>query len=205
MLQGARTAIAISLTEETTAAVVDRMAALAPVADLFEVRADFVRDLDLAALLKGRTKPVLFTCRSESEGGRSPDRDHASRRRLLSEAVGLGFDLVDVEARAGFADVVASKAGRGLVLSWHDSEGTPDDLDGIHDRMAAQQPDVVKIAVTARSVADLGRLLAFASRHAAGRSPRVVALAMGPLGIASRILGGRYRAPFTFASPESGR
>jgi 3-dehydroquinate dehydratase/shikimate dehydrogenase len=28
---------------------------------------------------------------------------------------------------------------------------------------------------------------------------------MGPLGIASRILGGRYRAPFTFASPESGR
>ena len=205
MLQGDRTAIAVSLTEETSAAVVDRMAALAPVADLFEVRADFVRDLDLAALLAARTKPILFTCRPESEGGRFPDRDHEARRRLLSEAVALGFDLVDVEARSGFADVVASKAGRGLVVSWHDFEGTPDDLDAIHDRIAAQHPDVVKIAVTARSMRDLGRLLAFAARHAGGRGPRLVALAMGPLGTASRILGGRYGAPFTFASPENGR
>ena len=68
MLQGGRTAIAVSLTEETTAAVVARMADLAPAADLFEVRADFVRDLDLAAVLAARTKPVLLTCRPESEG-----------------------------------------------------------------------------------------------------------------------------------------
>ena len=71
--------------------------------------------------------------------------------------------------------------------------------------MAAHRPDVVKIAVTARSVADLGRLLAFASRRAGAPGPRLVALAMGPLGVASRILGGRYGAPFTFASPENGR
>jgi len=204
VLQGDRTAIAVSLTEETTAAVVDRMAALAPVADLFEVRADFVRDRDLAALLAARTKPILFTCRPESEGGRFPDRDHEARRRLLSEAVSRGFDLVDVEARAGLADVIAAKAGRGLVVSWHDFEGTPEDLEAIHDRIAALHPDVVKIAVTARSVADLGRLLAFAAGHVGRPGPRLVALAMGPLGVASRILGGRYRAPFTFASPENG-
>jgi 3-dehydroquinate dehydratase/shikimate dehydrogenase len=204
VLQGDGTAIAVSLTEETTAAVVDRMAALAPVADLFEVRADFVRDLDLAALLAARTKPILFTCRPESEGGRFPDRDHEARRRLLSKAVALGFDLVDVEARSGFADVIAAKAGQGLVVSWHDFEGTPEDLDAVHDRIAALRPDVVKIAVTARSVTDLGRLLAFAARHVGPRGPRLVTLAMGPLGVASRILGGRYRAPFTFASPENG-
>jgi 3-dehydroquinate dehydratase/shikimate dehydrogenase len=205
VLQGDRTAIAVSLTEETTAAVVDRMAALAPDADLFEVRADFVRDLDLAALIAARTKPILFTCRPESEGGRFPDRDREARRRLLADAVARGFDLVDVEERSGLWDVVASKTGRGLVLSWHDFEGTPDDLDAIYDRVVARHPDVVKIAVTARSVADLGRLLAFAARHVGRRAPRLVALAMGPLGVASRILGGRYRAPFAFASPEDGR
>jgi 3-dehydroquinate dehydratase/shikimate dehydrogenase len=205
VLEGGKTAIAVSLTEETTAAVVSRMASLASLADLFEVRADFAPDLDLAALLRARTKPILFTCRPESEGGRFPDRDHLLRRRLLSEAVGRGFDLVDVEARAGFADVVASKAGRGLVLSWHDFEGTPEDLDSIHARLAAPHPEVVKIVVTARSVRDLGRLLAFAARHMGGGGPRLVALAMGPLGTASRILGGRYGAPFTFASPENGR
>jgi len=197
--------LCVSLTEETTAALVARMAELAPVADLFEVRADHVRDLDLAAVLKARAKPLLFTCMPESEGGRFPDRDHSARRRLLSEAVGRGFDLVDVDARVGFADVVASKTGRGLVLSWHDLEGTPEDLDGIYRRMAAQHPDIVKIAVTARSVADLGRLLAFAARHAAARGPRLVAIAMGPLGVASRLLGGRFGAPFTFASPAPGR
>jgi len=204
VLQGGRTAIAVSLTEETTAAVVDRMAALASVADLFEVRADFVQDLDLATLLAARTRPILFTCRPESEGGRFPDRDQEARRRLLSEAVARGFDLVDVEDRSGFADVIASKAGRGLVVSWHDFEGTPDDLDAIHDRIAARHPDVVKIAVTARSAADLGRLLAFAARRLGGGGPRLVAHAMGPLGVASRILGGRWGAPFTFASPENG-
>ena len=30
----------------------------------------------------------------------------------------------------------------------------------------------------------------------------LVALAMGPLGVASRVLGGRYGAPFTFAAPD---
>ena len=205
MLQGGRTAIAISLTEETTGAVVARMAALSGIADLFEVRADFVRDLDLPALRKAGTKPILFTCRPKSEGGRWPDTDPAGRRALLGQAVELGFDLVDVEARAGFDEIVAAKAGRGLVLSWHDFEGTPADLDGVYDGMAARHPDVVKIAVTASSVADLGRLLAFASRRAGEAGPRLVALAMGPLGVASRVLGGRYGAPFTFASPEDGR
>ena len=137
-----------------------------PHADLFEVRADFVRDLDLRALLAGRARPLLLTCRPESEGGRWPDGDAAGRRRILAEAVELGFDYVDVEARAGFDEIVAAKAGRGLVLSWHDFEGTPDGLDALYERMAAQRPDVVKIAVRARSAADLGRLLAFARRCA---------------------------------------
>ena len=197
--------LCVSLTEDTTAALVARMAELAELADLFEVRADFVRDLDLAAVLRARVKPLLFTCRPESEGGRCPDRDQERRRRMLSEAVELGFDLVDVNARGAFDDVVASKAGRGLVLSWHDLEGTPDDLDSIYDRMAALGPDIVKIAVTARSIADLGRLLAFAARHAGDAAPRLVALAMGPLGVASRILGGRFGAPFTFASAAAGQ
>ena len=136
----------------------------------------------------------------ESEGGRFPDRDRERRLRLLSEAVSLGFDLVDVNARDAFPDVVAAKAGHGLVLSWHDLEGTPDDLDSVYDGMAALGPDVVKIAVTARSISDLGRLMAFAARHAGAAAPRLIALAMGPLGVASRILGGRFGAPLTFAS-----
>ena len=197
--------LCVSLTEDTTAGVAARMAELAPLADLFEVRADLMRELDLSALVRARTKPILFTCSPQSEGGRFPDRDHLARRKLLSEAVERGFDLVDVDARSGFDDVVASKAGHGLVLSWHDTGGTPDDLEAIYEQMAALRPDVVKIAVRARSIHDLGRLLAFAARHTRDRAPRLIALAMGPLGVASRILGGRFGAPFTFASAAPGR
>ncbi len=198
--------ICVTITDESTAAVVARMAEVREMADLVEVRADFVRDLDLDALLRARMKPILLTCRSVGEGGRSPDADAASRRRLLAEAVALGFDLVDVEARAGFDQVAAAKAGHGLVLSWHDFERTPDDLDAIYERMAAERPDVVKIMVRARSVRDLGRLLAFAARRARtdGQPPALLAMAMGPEGVPSRILGGRYGAPFTFASPADG-
>ncbi len=201
------TAICVSLTEATTGATLARMEELSPMADLFEVRADVLRDLDLDALLRARPKPLLFTCRPESEGGRWPDADTEGRRCLLREAVERGFDLVDVELRSGFDDVIAAKAGDGLVLSFHDLEGLPDDLDGLHAQMAAAGADVIKIVGTARSVADLGRLMAFARRQPPSPEPRrgLISLAMGPLGVPSRILGGRHRAPFTYASPLAGK
>ena len=65
--------ICVSLTEETTAGVIERMETLAGLADLFEVRADLVLDLDLLAILRARVKPLLLTCRAESEGGRWVD------------------------------------------------------------------------------------------------------------------------------------
>jgi 3-dehydroquinate dehydratase/shikimate dehydrogenase len=199
--------ICACIAEETTSAVLSRMREQEADADLFEVRADYVRDLNLPALLAERRRPLLFTCRPEAEGGRWPDRDAEGRRRTLLRAVELGFDLVDVEARAGFDDVVAAKAGRGLVLSWHDFEGTPGELDPIFERMATLKPDVVKIAVRARSIADLGRLLAFAKRRSAraAGAPALVALAMGPEGVASRVLAGRYGAPFAYAAAAAGR
>ena len=116
--------LCVSLTEDTTAALVARMAELAGLADLFEVRADLVRDIDLEAVLRARVKPLLFTCMPESEGGRFPDRDQEGASPSCSRgAVELGFDFVDVDARGVFPDVVAAKAGRGLVLSWHDLGG----------------------------------------------------------------------------------
>lgn len=197
--------LCVVLTETTTAAAAARMAELAPLADLFELRADYVADLDLEALLRARTRPILFTCRTESEGGRFPDARRTERLKLLEDAARLGFDMLDVEARAGFDALVAARAGRGLVLSWHDLEGTPGDLEEVYQRMARERPDVVKIAVTAREIGDLGRVLALAARHARDPGPRLVAIAMGPHGIASRVLGGRYLAPFTFASAAAGR
>src|SRR5260221_6187198 len=119
------TAICVSLTEPTTAGLIDRMVDLAGVADLFEIRGDMVRDLDLVTVMRAQTHPLLFTCLPKSEGGQWDDRDPKGRHALLLEAAKRGFDYVDVGFQSGFLDVIAQKAGHGLILSCHDLEGTP--------------------------------------------------------------------------------
>ncbi len=197
------TKICVSLTEETTERTIDRMLDLAAVADLFEVRGDLIFDLDLLTLRRAQTKPLVFACRPESEGGRWNDTETRRRMNLL-EAVKRGFDYVDVEYRSDFLDVMAEKSGSGLIVSWHDLEAMPEDLESLYFRMCERGADIVKIAVTPRSVTDVGRLLKFAEETSKGGGKPLVAIAMGPMGVATRVLAGRYRAPFTYASAAAG-
>jgi 3-dehydroquinate dehydratase/shikimate dehydrogenase len=197
------TQICVPLIEEQTGAIIDRMIDLAEQADLFEVRGDYVRDLDLLTIIRARTKPLIFTYRCESEGGRIRD-DDPKRRLVLLEAVKRGYDYVDVEYRSQFHDIMVEKAGNGLVLSYHDISGTPDNLPSLYDRMCAAGADIVKIVTTPKSIADVAALAAFADKTSRGGGPPLLALAMGPLGAFTRILAGRADAPFTFASSAVG-
>jgi len=195
--------ICVTLTEPSVVALIDRMADLTGRADMFEIRADCLEKLDLLTILRARTEPLLFTCRSAEQGGRW-EGEEERRRMVLLEAVRRGFDYVDVEYESRFMEVVAEKTGRGLVLSHHDLQGVPEDLDELYSEMREMGADVVKIAVTPRSMTEVGRFLAFANRIAQGGGPPLVPIAMGPLGVVSRVIAGRYRAPFTFAAPEAG-
>jgi 3-dehydroquinate dehydratase/shikimate dehydrogenase len=197
------TQICVTLTEETTSRVIERMQQLSGVADLFEIRGDLVLDLDLLAILRAKTEPLLFAARSVSEGGRWDDAD-PRRRMVLLEAVKRGYDYVDVELRSDYMEILVEKAGRGLVLSYHDTEGTPEEFEEMYERMRDLGADVVKIAVTPRSVADVGRLLAFANRVKQKGGPPLIPIAMGPLGVITRVVAGRYGAPFTFAAAVAG-
>ena len=197
------TRICVSLTEETMAGLMDRMEELSGIADLFEIRADLVLDLDLLTLMRAKTRPLLLTCLPVAEGGRWQD-DDPQRRLVLLEGVKRGFDYVDVNFRSRYMDVMMEKSGRGLVVSYHDLDGTPADLDALYAQMADCGADIVKIAVTPHSVADVGRLLGFAQRVAQRGGPPLIALAMGPLGLVSRVTAGRYGAPWTFASAAEG-
>jgi 3-dehydroquinate dehydratase/shikimate dehydrogenase len=195
--------ICVTLTEETTAGLIDRMVDLAPWADLFEIRGDLARELDLITLLRARDRPLLFTCRAVSEGGRAKDA-HPERKEMLIEASKRGFDYVDIEHRVPVYEVMAGRVGKGLVVSFHDLEGTPADLDTLYADMCARGADVVKIVITPRGIAEVGRLLDLAARVKAKGGTPLVALAMGPLGGPTRILAGRYGAPFTYASAAPG-
>jgi 3-dehydroquinate dehydratase/shikimate dehydrogenase len=162
-------------------------------ADLIELRLDSVADPDVAGALSGRRTPVIVTCRAAWEGG-SFAGSEPERKAILAAALHQGAEYVDIEFKAGFDDLIALRRGRGIVISSHDFDGVPVDL---HERVRAMRrtgAEVVKAAVTARSLKDNLALLPL--REAGSRS---VLLAMGDAGVPSRVLAARFGSWWTYA------
>ena len=80
-------------------------------ADLIELRIDSVRDPSAAAALAGRRKPVIVTCRSKADGGWFAGSED-ERRTILSEALSLGAEYVDLEWQGRCADLMQKTGGR---------------------------------------------------------------------------------------------
>ena len=164
-------------------------------AGLVEVRLDAVAAPDVAGALEGRTLPVVVTCRHRGEGGwfAGPEEQ---RRALLRDALDRGAEYVDLEWACGFDELVRGRRGRNIILSFHDFNGCPDDLEARVDAMAALEPEVLKVAVTVRRLAECVRLAAVAARHP-GR--RLVVIGMGEAGTVTRVLPGRFGSCWTYA------
>ncbi len=126
------TAICVSLTEATTEATLARMAALAARADLFEIRADFAPCLDLAALLKARpTAPSLHLparVRGRPLARRRPGGPTPAAAAGRPRAASTSWTW-----SCARASTISSRRGpaAGLVVSFHDVVGMPEDLDGL--------------------------------------------------------------------------
>jgi shikimate dehydrogenase/3-dehydroquinate dehydratase type I len=192
----------VSLTPEVSN---DPLAAIATPPDgaaVVELRADLFTDIDLRAAVSACPLPVLVTLRSTTEGGRGPD-DPGVRRQILAAARDAGAALIDLEhARdARLADELGL-APEQVVLSWHDPGRTPHDLEQTAAELLAGPSRIVKIIPTAASLADLERLLAVHRRFNGGpaHKRRLIAFAMGTVGVASRYLAPLLGPPLSFAA-----
>jgi 3-dehydroquinate dehydratase / shikimate dehydrogenase len=161
---------------------------------LVELRLDFlVTPPNLKRLLPERPCPVVVTCRREKDGGRWT-KSEEERLMLLRQAIVSGVDYVDLEE-----DIAASVPRYGKtkrIISYHNFQETPEDLTHLHARLSSLNADVVKIATMAHSPHDNLRLMRLM------RTSRVptVAICMGEFGQPSRILAGKFGAPFTYAT-----
>lgn len=165
-------------------------------ADIVEVRLDTVDRPDPVGALEGRMRPVIATCRAAWEGGFFRGSED-ERRRILEQALAAGAEFVDVEARAEFADaLIHQRRGRGVVLSWHDFQGTPPDLASRAAAMRARGAEVVKLAVTATRLTDTLQVMQLASEMRGDGSH--VLLAMGASGVPTRILAARLGNRWTY-------
>ncbi len=163
-------------------------------AQLVELRLDWLASPpDLGKLLTDRPTPVVVTCRRDIDKGKwkfSEDQ----RQTLLRSAIVSGVEYVDIED--DIAHLIRRYGKTQRIISHHNFEESPEDLEEIHERMTKLDPDIIKIVTMANSPSDSVRML----RLVAGAKVPTIGFCMGELGTFSRILTGRFGAPFTYAT-----
>jgi 3-dehydroquinate dehydratase/shikimate dehydrogenase len=187
------------VTASTTAELRQRRDSVAE-ADLVELRLDTVSDPNVAGALADRRRPVIVTCRAAWEGGHFKGTEE-ERRNLLSQAVALGAEYVDVEWRARFDDLIRRAGGRGIVLSYHDYDWVPADLASTAAAMRATGAEIIKMAVKAKRLSDCLPLIEL--NRTVGQHGGIVLIAMGAAGLATRVLGRRFGSAWIYAGDIS--
>ena len=163
-------------------------------AELIELRLDFLAKApDFKRLLANKPCPMIATVRRPQDGGRFAGSEE-ERRMLLRQAIVAGFDWVDLETDV--ADEIRRFRNVKRIVSYHNLREVPRDLEQIYQKMCGQDPDVVKIAVTAQEPTDNLRVFQLLR----GARKPTLAFCMGDLGVASRILAAKYGAPFTYGA-----
>jgi 3-dehydroquinate dehydratase-1 len=150
---------------------------------------------------------LIFTHRAEAEGGAHPASLDA-RLKAIGAAVQSGAcAYIDLEAATPpgvLTDVRTALRHRhtGLILSHHDFHGTPasDDLRQKLAQMAEQAPDVIKIAVTARSPKDVARAAGVVAAFSETAARPVVFVMMGAAGTVVRVAPECFGGSLTFAA-----
>jgi 3-dehydroquinate dehydratase/shikimate dehydrogenase len=167
--------------------------AVARGAKLLELRLDFLRhEPRLGEILKRRKAPVVATIRRKEDGG-IWNGSEEKRKQLLRAAVALGFDYVDLEANV--ANEIPRFGTTKRLISHHDMNEMPA-LADVWQSLSQLDPDVIKIAGLASKATDNFKML----RMIAKAPIPTVGICMGEFGIASRVLGPKFGAPFTYCA-----
>lgn len=170
-------------------------------ADLIELRIDHFDAIDLDFLLELRTLffiPMIFTLRSQSQGG-NYKKTESERRKEIEDLANLEPEYFDLESdlpETFIQNIKHNHPKIKIILSYHNFKETPD-LEKIYNQMAQIKADYYKIAVMAHSSLDTLRLLKWVREK-----DNVIALAMGAEGEISRILAPIYGIPWTYAFIE---
>jgi 3-dehydroquinate dehydratase type I len=205
--------ICIPIVATTTEAALAQMEKGAPLADVLELRLDQIRDVDLKKLMNSKRtgKRILVTNRHKDEGGGFSGSER-ERVVLLKDAVALGADYVDIEARTEkhlIGDLVAQIEKHHNRTKWiissHDFSGTPSDkaLRKRFDACSRMGGDIVKIVTHAHAVEDNLRVLGLIP-YARNKGRAIIALCMGGQGKISRVMAPLLGASWSYASLEKG-
>ncbi|KZV97983.1 Pentafunctional AroM protein [Exidia glandulosa HHB12029] len=198
----------LSLTYPDVTPALSIMEALTSGADAVELRVDLLQDSSaspipsvgyvrrqLALLRTATTLPIVFTVRTQSQGGAFPDSAEKEAFDLVDLALRMAAEYIDVElawSEARIASLARRKgASTKILASWHDwSGGMKWDGADVKKRyaQAAKYGDIVKLVGKANTLQDNFALRRFVDGVSGQGKPPVLAINMGAAGQMSRIL-----------------
>ena len=201
--------ICIPITETNAAAFIAAIAEAAPLADIIELRLDYLPESELDKVLKNIaahqiSKPLLFTFRPREQGGM---RDLSLENRLhfwqslkpeilkLISYADFELDLVE-----HLADKIPPIAWDKIICSNHNFDETPANIGEVYDRIARTPAAVIKIATKVNQISDCLPLFDLMERS---EKPAII-LGMGLPGISTRILALSRGAMLTFGALKRG-
>ena len=197
--------ICLPIVERTGEKALRAVAEANGLADLIELRVDYLKAPSLKPLLAKGKRPFIVTNRRREEGGRY-EGDEKKRLAILREAADLGADFVDAELdseRSLLKELINHKNGSRIILSFHDFRRTPSpgQLRNLCGRMMGWGAEVVKIVSFAHSFEDNLKILSLIP-YAREREQKIVAFCMGEKGKMSRIFAPLMGAAWTYASSK---
>ena len=218
-LGSGRPKVCVPLTGATVDALEAEALRIRPAAaDLVELRIDRFdevgqgaavhRAIDAVRSALDDVLPILFTCRSTREGGGADLPSHRIEAVTALAAGHPGVAAVDVEM--DLQDDLATQltrlvqaAGKPVVMSFHDFLGTPRRQE-IVERLVRQGElgaDVVKLACMPHTPEDVLTLLGATHDYVSRPDARPAStMAMGPLGVVSRLAGETFGSALTFGT-----
>lgn len=188
-------------------------------ADLAEWRVDFYKDVQYADKVRNALQiiketlngmPLIFTFRTAEEGGeRAISMDDYLTLNKSAIASGM-INFADIELFRGgkvVKELVRAAEAEGVytIISNHDFEKTPakEEITARLKKAIDLGADIPKIAVMPQTEADVLTLLE-ATLEMKKENPNwpIITMAMGGLGIISRISGGVFGSAITFGAAD---
>jgi len=168
--------------------------------DLVELRLDTADRKTIEDAVASIDRPYILSCRPPEHGGRFKGTE-AERLALLHAAMRYRPLYIDVELGTAAEVLLEGTSGQPFILSFHDPEGTPDNLEKIAAALFAKKPAIAKLVPRANRWMDNLKILETAD-SLSRESRRFICFGAGEAGIFSRAMAPSHGSAITYCSVE---
>ncbi len=169
--------ICIPINKKSTAEVLNRLKEAQELGDVVEIWFDSLEDFSMENLEKifsKKTKKFLYKSTGDIE--------------KLEKVMSFDVEYIDLDLDTEKTTIEKVKSNTELILSFHDFEKTPENLDEIIEEMNQKGADIVKIATFAKDFSDTIRMIDLLNKLSQ-KGRKSICISMGEEGRITRAAG----------------